>query len=390
MLRTKNSRTHFRNSTWKKAILLLTYTLSGSAVYSQDVKIPMRRAFESFKSLQPFLVDSQRFEDKKNEAQLSELITSLRDDFHDLSAFPSRFQSQPGFASNVAVVSETLDDAVTRFREGRKGYAAWRLRGISQNCISCHATYNVELTFHDSKDADLKDLNNLQRGEFFLATRQLEKAEKHFQLALREDQGAVQPIDVLRRLLTLYVRIRGDSALASSRIEDAIKGIPLPQSDREEVELWLKSLKRSGQDKGGIKSISDAESLIKRSIRTDDLLESHIDAVGLLQATSSLHTLLSQPGFSVSERPKGLYLLGLSYSKLPLFFIDEAPEFYLRQCIEESPNSQIAQRAYRLYEETVELGFTGIGGAEIPTDVRIKLMELHDKAYGIPHVNGRV
>lgn len=371
-------------------IFILALFLASSPSHSEDIKISMRRAFEAFRTLQPFLVDSKSFGDPANDKVIYTHISSLRDDFHDIRAFPTRFQSQPGFVSNVTVVEEILDDAAKRFREGKKSYAAWRLRGIAQNCISCHATYNIHLTFHDEKAPKLEGLNDLQKGEFYLATRQLEEAEKYLRSALKESEPSADKMNVLRRLLTLYVRIKGDSSLALTGLQEATKDLALPLQDREEVAAWLTSLKVWNETKGSLGTVSQAHTLIKRSLSHDDLLAARVDAVGLLRATSDLHKLLALPKLTSADRSEALYLLGLSYSKLPLFFIDELPEVYLRQCIDESPGSKIAQRSYRLYEEIVELAFTGSSGTNLPTDVRLKLMEFHDKAYGIPAVDGKV
>jgi hypothetical protein len=66
------------------------------------------------------------------------------------------------------------------------------------------------------------------------------------------------------------------------------------------------------------------------------------------------------------------------------------PDAYLIQCIDEFPGTDDAKRAFTLYRELVVLAFSGSGGTDLPTDVRVKLMELHDKAFHVVKLDGRV
>jgi hypothetical protein len=111
----------------------------------------------------------------------------------------------------------------------------------------------------------------------------------------------------------------------------------------------------------------------------------------LLRATGILHRLLEEPSaLSKGERGHALYLLGLSYSELPFFFINELPELFLEQSVREVPGTQTAQKAFRRYREVVTLAFTGSGGTRIPDEVLLKLKELHEVAYGTVQLESKV
>ncbi|MCB0311595.1 MAG: hypothetical protein KDD42_10185, partial [Bdellovibrionales bacterium] len=130
-----------------------------------------------------------------------------------------------------------------------------------------------------------------------------------------------------------------------------------------------------------IPNIRKAENLLRQSLGMHDPLFSKLGTVELLRASSLLHKGLEGEELSKSDRAKSLYLLGLSYAKLPSYFINELPEFFLEQCIRENPGTTEAKKAYKLYKDVVTLGFTGSSGTHLPPDIQLKLRDLHDMAY---------
>lgn len=130
-------------------------------------------------------------------------------------------------------------------------------------------------------------------------------------------------------------------------------------------------------------SLRRAENLLRQSLGMNDLLDAKESTVELLRATAMLHTLLEQDGDTQNpERGRTLYLLGLSYSRLPLYFVNELPDFFLELCIRENPATKVAKDCYRLYANNTYLDFTGSGGSSVPEDVQQKIERLYKKAYG--------
>ena len=372
-------------------LLIASLTLLDvSPCYSQNIQTGMLKAYEAFKGLQDYLIDNQAFEDKRNTQKIHDLLKSLSDNFHRLESLKSQYSSQPGFVSNVRVMNDMLDDALRRFDENRKVYAFWRVRTISAHCITCHTTYGIGISFAD-KDLDISQLDDLQRGNFYLASRQFKEAELAFYAAASNPALKLKQIDALRHWLLIYIRVYANPKEALSKLKNLDSLLTLYKDEQGEVADWVASLKewsREGPQSGD--KLALAERLIKRSLRSADPLSVEIDEVKLIRGSAMIHDLLVVNKLAGASRSKALYLLGLSYSKLPSFFIDELPDTYLVQCIDEFPGSDDAKRAFKLYRELVMLAFSGSGGTEFPTDVRVKLMELHDKAFNVVKLDGRV
>ncbi len=357
---------------------------------AQEMIGEMQVVYHAYKELQPYLADSRSFLLPANDAKLRGLLKVLGDHFHQSRTISSKFSKEPGFASSLRLADEMLDDITFRFKEGKKGYALWRLRSLTNNCIGCHTTYNVELSFADSSTPPA-GLDLFQQGEFFFASRQFIRAENSFLQSLRDPALSAQIFQSLSKLLVLYVRNDRDPKKALSKISELMPTLNLVESEKSQANRWLESLKVwSLEAPGDVSSLSDLRKLVNSSSNNMDLDSDNVDTVGLLRASSLLLELLVDKKLQAKDKSEILYLLGFCYSKLQPFFVNELPEFYLEQCMMEFPGSNSAKASYELYKELVTLGYTGSGGTEIPKDIELRLKELHDLSYQVPKMESRI
>ncbi|MCB0338082.1 MAG: hypothetical protein KDD53_00690 [Bdellovibrionales bacterium] len=349
----------------------------------------MREIFKNFKELQPYLFSESKFSDNRNNAAIQEKLRALSDLFNDVKSHSTN-TAEPGFNSTLKSINEMLRDASNRFEEGNKGYALWRMRTVSNHCISCHTRFEVDISFIDSEKAP--NLPPFEKGEFYLATRQFEKAKMEFLKAARSPQADHSTMDALRKWMVIYTRVRPDPKDAIKELKFFEKTLTLYPYEKEVISEWLESLKNWETEKPSkADSLRKAENLIRQSIHVQDDFSNNLGAIELLRASSLLHKSLEEHNrLSDQDRARALYLLGLVYSKLPLYFVNELPELFLQQCIREYPGTQNAKRSYRLYEELILLGFTGSRGTVLPDDVAAQLEELHNLAYGIPRMKDQV
>ncbi|MBX7145296.1 MAG: hypothetical protein K1X79_12650 [Oligoflexia bacterium] len=379
------------------ALSLLIWVLiaSASLVYAQSssspVKGEMATVYRSFKGLQKYLYSREKFSDPKFENDISTLIDGLRQGIHRASSADPRFQNEPGFSSTVKVLNEMLDDARNRFFEGKKDYALWRLKTSANYCISCHTRHEIKIDFSDS-DLNLDDLNAFERGEFFLASRQFDRAKDAFMAAVFDPDLTYLKMEALRKWLIVYTRVHPDPLSAISQLNRLRPKVKFTRYEEEEIVGWLESLRRwQNEPKSQVPVIAKAENLIRQALSMNDPLLGKKGTVELLRASSLLHGLLETKEDKASnDRGHVLYLLGLTYSELPFFFVNELPELFLEQCIREYPKTRDAQQAYALYRDIITLGYTGSAGTRLPDDVQLTLRELHDLAYGIPQLKSGV
>ncbi len=354
------------------------------------VKESMAAVYESFKGLQKFMFNRDAFIDSSNEKEIAELINGLRAGIHRVGLSNTKYQDDPGFESTLKVLNEMLNDARNRFFEGKKGYALWRLKTSANYCVSCHTRHEVPVEFSDS-NVTLPTLNSFEAGEFYLASRQFEKAQASFMKAVLDPGLAPIKMDALRKWLVVHVRVHPDPQAAITQLNKLRPRAQFTRYEEEEIVGWLESLRR-WQNEGPLRvpPMAKAENLIRQGLGMNDPLARKKGTVELLRASALLHSVLEEKGANVGERGHALYLLGLAYSELPFFFVNELPELFLEQCIRENPGTDDAKRAFNLYREIVTLGYTGSGGTRIPDDVQLDIRELNDLAYGLPQLKGKV
>ncbi|MDZ4787142.1 MAG: hypothetical protein SGJ02_13805 [bacterium] len=381
----------------RELFLVTSIFLSFSAVAQPNPKVDativkdsMRGIYSSYKDLQPFILSRNVFFDKKNQPKILELVTSLQSGFHTIDKVDKKFHSEPGFATNILIVHETLTQVIKDLRRGSTEYDLRLLKGITQNCSTCHSTYNPDLNFHDTLPKELQE-NPAAKAQFLMATRQFQEAEKAFLTAAKINKDTGDSLKNLRQWLVIQTRINDQPDDALTKLQEFQKNNKVLYSyENEEIEDWIKSLKSWKNDSLKLSAFAKAKILLRTPLSSPEPIYASVHAVDLLRASGMLHRGLSDRSIKGIERGESFYMLGYIYSKLPLFFIDELPEIYFEQCIRENPNSEVARSAHAIYKDLIILNYTGSGGTHVPGDQLAKVDDLYRIAFGIPAVPNRL
>lgn len=349
----------------------------------EDFRANMNEVYDAFTRLQPYLFDQRKFLDPKDEATIASLLTTMNTKFHRAESVQGRYGKDPGFASTLAMTQEMLADSLSRFKEGNKGYALWRLKSSSTYCTSCHTRMEVASDFFRGSEKALQTLDRYEQADFYFATRQFDKASHLFLVVAEDPAFSFVKMDALRKWLVIYTRVHPSPELAITELERLHKIVQFSPYEEEEIEGWLTSLKEWSQEKGESPDpVKKAERLIARA--TDgDPASARGGTVELLRATAMLHKIEEGPSEELrQQRSHVLYLLGLAYSEIPYLFVNELPEMFLEQCIRDFPGTVDAKKAFEQYQRVIELSYTGSGGMSLPEDIAAKLVDLRKIAQG--------
>lgn len=373
-------------------LVIGVYTLLIGVAEAQQagsLKGQMQEVYSVFKQLNHYILNEKEFVDEKNSKIISELLLKLNSDFYQVENGSHPQKDDPGYVATLQVLNAMLSDAANRFAEGRKEYALWRLKTAANHCMTCHTRFEVSTDFYDA-GVNLSAMSPFERGDFLLATRQFEAAGESFMQAARVKSPPYSRLDALRKWLIVYVRVHPDPTKAINQLNQLAHDVSLNAHEREVLSEWLGSFKRWRKEAHTkIAPLVKAENLIRQGLGMNDLLSGKQGTVELLRASALLHTSLDS-GVAARARSKALYLLGLTYSKLPLYFVNDLPEMYLEQCIREFPGTDYAKDSYRLYRDILTLGYTGSSGTHLPDDILLIFGELHDLAYGVKAVRDRL
>ncbi|MEZ4753052.1 MAG: hypothetical protein R3A13_01930 [Bdellovibrionota bacterium] len=371
-------------------LFLLMTTVAWSE--SKDLKQTMKDVFITFSELHPYLINIEEFQNEKNHDRILKLIKSLDSSFHSAETVPSIYKDKPGFLAMMSMMDGAIEDSLDSFKQGEKKWAAWRLKAASGTCVNCHSSFGVDVRYQHSDS--YTNLSDYEKAEIHLISRQIQKAKDEFyNLALKsaknEDQHYLMT-EAARRLVVIYTRFDLNPVEASTRLKAIIQAGDLSEYATSIFNEWIKSFNSWSKEKDPkVVSFAKAEQLTKEAF-SENPLASDLGSVELLRSSGILHQLFINQKLSKSEKPKALFLLGAIYSKLPLFIINEMPQFYLELCINEFPGTEYAKKSYSLYQELVEFGYTGSSGEHLPAIVKQELKDLRDTAYGVKKFKSQI
>ncbi len=369
-------------SLFSQFILTCSVVLIPTHAQTQEVKAGMNTLLAPFKKIQPYIASERRFLDPHNRDTVLLIIQDLRANFHKVEAIPSRYHSLPGFTENVRELADLLDDSSRRFSEGKTSYAWWRLRKLPTDCFTCHATYKVSNHYSNPGAID-ETLDPLNRARFLLATRQFSEARDAFTEVLKNPEYRLDYNEALRSLVLITTRIDRNPIEGAEHLRTIARSTDLPAEDAREALRWADELAAWGRESPSKRagSLQLAEELIQRGSKVSP--DTAQDDVSLLRGTALLHQQLEDGKLPNQQRPRALYLLGFAYTKLALFFSESWAEMYLERCITEYPGTNLAQKAYKIYQEHILDDYTGTAGTEIPDEIKLHLEDLRHRAYGI-------
>lgn len=361
---------------------LFLLPIGASAGWSQKM-----RALES--TLNRLLIDissDERFNDKKNFkaiqkdanqfAALAHSIKSKSDGSPDKDLSLQLIGSD--FASEASYAARSL-------AAGHRAYARVILSSMTSYCIACHTRSGSGPQFTDVKlDPRLESLTPVAKGNYFIATRNFDRAFAEFDKVASDPEKArsdsFEYERALRAGLSVAIRVKRDPDLALKLVENVFKNLKAPYFLREQAGDWKKSLIEWKAEKPFVSSdpaklFEEANRLVGKARSIQKFPADRSADMVYLRASAVVHDLLGlTPKGEMAA--KALYLAGLSYDVLIDYGVKDFSEFYYRSCIRTSAHTEFARACYRRYEESVYFGYTGSGGTFIPSDVRARLNEL--------------
>jgi hypothetical protein len=155
------------------AILLPFHSWASS---KPSAKPGMHALAKEISALQKFLFSESQFAAPENQPQIRTSIDAMS---KHLSELETSFKGDPVLEANLKLFSRHVKDANRSFQEGNKPFSRYMLQSSLQMCISCHTRGKVDWDFALPEDT-VAGATELERADFFFATRQFEKGGRHW------------------------------------------------------------------------------------------------------------------------------------------------------------------------------------------------------------------
>jgi hypothetical protein len=358
---------------------------SDAAKNSANLPDKMQSLSKTLSSLLPLTASQRKFDAPGNSAIVDEDTLKLRALAHSLKATETA-SLDPSMQLMSGLLEEDLQRAQESLKLGDRSSARQILKDTTSYCIQCHTQTNNGPGF-PLMDLNVKtsDLSNLERAEFFAATRQFDPALAAYKAALTKDglekKDPFEWEKAARSAVAIFVRVKGNPRTTRNFLNQISKTRSLPASTNQSVVAWKKSVNEWLHEKrrksmSVQETISHAQDLIHRAQIHQEFPLDHSQDVVFFRASALLHDLLQKkaPGTLPPELiAKTLYLVGLTAEATRDMNFWTLYEVYYEQCIRKLPHSEQAKQCFERLKESTTLGYSGSAGTIVPPEVNHRL-----------------
>lgn len=352
----------------------------------------MQRLSAVLTDLMPYVANPKKFSAAENAAKIEQDTAELKALAHSLKT-----GAMPNNDPSMKVVSQLFDEdigrALSSLKSGNRDYARRILGDTTSYCIQCHTQTNngpefPRLTF----DPQVKDLKPLDRAEFLAATRQFEPALASFKQALAEpdlartDSYAYET--AAKEALGITVRVHKDPKEALGLIKAIEKNHDLRPPFKKTIANWKHSLeawkkeKPSKTPRTALQELTEAEALITNAQKSTSAPLDDSQDIAYERASGLLHDLLQRPDRSDELSARALYLSGVASEATRDSDFWGMHETYYEQCIRLRPATEQARQCYSRLSDSIQLGYSGSSGTNVPPDVQKRLDSYKALAFG--------
>jgi hypothetical protein len=321
----------------------------------------MHRLSANHTALTPFVSDPKEFYDPKN-------IEFLREKTHEMmkasvemtkdseapNADPIITFTAKQFAQDMQATSEMLDT-------GKLQPAHYALSQVGNYCISCHSRADRgSKNFPLPWATNLSNLNPPQKALYYLANRQYDSGHQETEKMILDEKVITQDpslwMSAVQKDLAVLIRVQEDLPRAQKLIAQILKTKNLPEYIKFDVKIWEKSLnewkKETKQNKATTQNLAFVKTLLDQA-RTASYTQGQAGLIIYLRASGILHELL-ETSRKAPTYSSTLYFAGLTANALKNVDVWKLGEHYFEVCIENSPNTVIAQKCYQQLEALVQ------------------------------------
>jgi hypothetical protein len=375
------------------AVLLTALTLFGpSSSFGDAIVKPnatqkrMQEFLKELSSLKSFMVSDEKFNDKKNAAEISMHLKKFAE-LTKASAHDAKLQGE-AFKFSRQVLQDHVVNTERVFRLGNKAFARWQLAATTSVCLSCHSqTPTRDQAFGEFLD-DKMFSSKADKAEFLFATKSFQKAAKlNDELILGYPKNNVKPEQVdnaLERQVTYYTRIERKIPEALAKLKVYQNKEELPVYLKNNLASWTEQLKVLEKEKPLSGRTASAEEVLKYARKNlepvataksleaiNPFLVSNLYTSGLLYEYLQTHPISN-------DTPEVLYWLAVADRSQSDNFFYSLADLYLRECILNFSASPMAKKCYKEYENEMLAGYSGSSGLHLPDEVKKELEQLKE------------
>jgi tetratricopeptide (TPR) repeat protein len=354
-----------------------------------QAKAVMSNVYDSYVKIIPYAYSTKNifgeFKNKKEKAELLKNLTDLSQFFK--SAKHAELFQRPGFRPSLEAITNHLDETIMSVESDSFIFAQKRLNVIGALCVTCHSQLPESVSKNAFRD-NIKEKRERFDSDFAYANylylvRRFDDSKKYFEKAINTALGTStrsanqEVLASLRKIVSIDTKIKFNYEGARASIEKWEKDSRLSINDRKILKRWIDSLKLwKGFDPSSIKSMP---SFIEKNLSPLDMKKEIIftgeeDVTLLISSGVLFNFLVENPDSALA--PEILYWLSLAEHRMGQSYFFSLGDLYLKDCIRKYPSSPYAKKCYQEYADSIEAGYSGSSGTDIPAGEKRELNKL--------------
>lgn len=379
----------------RTCLVLATCILFSSIGFSgepseEQAKAVMGNIYDSYVKIIPYAYSTKDLsESLKNKKDKEELINNLSDlSLFFKSAKHADFFQRPGFKPSLEAISNHLDETILSVEADSFIFAQKRLNVIGALCVTCHS----QLPDSVSKNAFKENVKSEKRERFdsdfsyanyLYLVRRFDESKKYFHKVIDEALAKSQNISnrevvaSLRKIISIDTKIKFNYEKASEAIAKWEKDPRFSLNDKKMINRWGASLKKwKGFTPSAIKAITGfiGINLSPLDMKKEIIFTGEEDITLLISSGVLLNFLVENP--KSEHAPEILYWLSMAEYRMGNSYFFSLGDLYLKDCIRKYPASPYAKKCYQEYADSIEAGYSGSAGTDIPINEKKELIKL--------------
>ncbi len=317
---------------------------------------PARPTMQKFAEQLSFLLQNMPAMGQPSAEQKSKVLQSLqllKNSSHQVQSTMQLYAVDPVMRYLSLDLPRHFAGIESAYSQGQYAQARYLLRKTTQTCVACHSASSNKNSAVMSFPEPMAGIGQLERAEYFAATRRHEEAMLAYEKMLKDrDFKTAQPerwTEALSNLIAITIRLRNSPHVTLEMLSSLLEEPALRPEQKAMLQAWRAEAKTWTQEKLNPK-LSSTDILLKaQSLYQEGLQASKKIPQGGYIAYLRAMTLLNELAMSSAPeelKANGFYLSGEIAQKLKDIQIWSHPEAYYEACIRSRPHSAQSQKCW--------------------------------------------
>ena len=384
-------------------LTILSLGLNLSLVFAEEVnqaqaKAVMSNIYDSYVKLIPYIYSTNnrlnKFtvknrnnpEDKKEKEELLKNLNDLSTYFK--GAKHAAFFQKPGFKPSLETINNHLEETILSVQSDNYLFAQKRLNVLGALCVSCHSQLPEsvsKIAFGDNVKKEKRDRfdSDFSYANYLYVVRRFDEAKEYFSKVLESDLNAPKAdnnkeiVSSLRRIISIDTKIKFNYEFAHASIAKWENDKRFTNEDQKMIKRWSADL--ATWSTFNLEKMESLPKFIEKHLSPLDMKQEiaftgEKDISLLISSGILLHHLVENPQTDLA--PEILYWLSLVDHRMSQTYFFSLGDLYLKDCVKKYPKSPYARKCYQEYADSIEAGYSGSSGTDIPDEEKKELNKL--------------